>query len=166
MTPRRPTRPLSFSLGSEPVSARFFRVTFTGMTARTRGLSVADIDLSPRLSIENVETKDGDTGGFISSSPAESSAADSLLIKRDDMIDLTGNLDADGHLDWDAPAGDWTVLRIGYTPQGRENHPAPPEGTGPECDKFSPEALDAHWAGFVQKAIVRWRARARCSIMC
>jgi len=153
MTPRRPTRPLSFSLGNTPVSARFFRVTFTGMTARTRGLSVADIDLSPRLSIENVETKDGDTGGFIASSPAESSADDSLLIKRDEMIDLTANLTADGNLDWDAPAGNWTVLRIGYTPQGRENHPAPPEGTGPECDKFSPEALDAHWAGFVQKAI-------------
>ncbi|HSY18926.1 MAG TPA: glycosyl hydrolase [Candidatus Acidoferrales bacterium] len=153
MTPRRPTRPLSFSLGSAPVSARFFRVTFTGTTVRTRGLSVADIDLSPRLSIENVETKDGDTGGFIASSPAESSADDNLLIKRDDMVDLTANMDADGHLDWDAPAGNWTVLRIGYTPQGRENHPAPPEGTGPECDKFSPDALDAHWAGFVQKAI-------------
>ncbi|MDR3457556.1 MAG: glycosyl hydrolase [Verrucomicrobiae bacterium] len=153
MTPRRPTRPITFSLGNAPVSARFFRVTFTGMTARTRGLSVADIDLSPRLSIENADTKDGDTGGFIASSPAESSADDSLLIKRDELIDLTGSVDASGHLDWDAPAGNWTVLRIGYTPQGRENHPAPPEGTGPECDKFSPEALDAHWAGFVQKAI-------------
>ncbi|HEV2692630.1 MAG TPA: glycosyl hydrolase [Verrucomicrobiae bacterium] len=153
MTPRRPTRPLSFSLGNAPVSARFFRVNFTGMTARTRALSVADIDLSPRLSIENVETKDGDTGGFISSSTAESSADDNLLIKQDGMIDLATNLSEDGHLDWDAPPGNWTVLRIGYTPYGRENHPAPPEGTGPECDKFSPEALDAHWDGFVQKAI-------------
>ena len=33
------------------------------------------------------------------------------------------------------------------------NHPAPPEGTGPECDKFSTEALDAHWAGYVQKML-------------
>ena len=51
------------------------------------------------------------------------------------------------------PKGDWTILRIGYTPTGATNHPAPPEGTGPECDKFSTEALDAHWAGYVQKML-------------
>ena len=50
-------------------------------------------------------------------------------------------------------SGDWTILRLGYTPTGVENHPAPAEGTGLECDKFSQEALDAHWAGFVQKVL-------------
>jgi hypothetical protein len=108
---------------------------------------------SPRLRIKNVEAKDGDSGAFVNSAPTEVSAAESLLVKADDIVDLTHRMDANGHLTWEAPAGNWTVLRIGYTPYGRENHPAPPEGTGPECDKFTPEALDAHWAGFVQKAI-------------
>src|SRR5262249_20081244 len=56
-------------------------------------------------------------------------------------------MDSAGRLTWDAPEGVWAVLRIGYTPTGEENHPAPPEGRGLECDKLSREALDAHWAG-------------------
>jgi hypothetical protein len=110
-------------------------------------------DLSPRLRIENVEAKDGDSGAFVSSSDVENNAPDNLVIQHDRVLDLTAQMHADGRLDWDAPAGDWIVLRIGRTPTGRNNHPAPEEGTGPECDKFSAAALDAHWAGFVQKCI-------------
>lgn len=32
-----------------------------------------------------------------------------------DVVDLTGKLDADGTLRWDAPPGVWRVLRFGYT---------------------------------------------------
>lgn len=151
--PHRPTRPLSFSLGPKAVSARFFRVQFNKISDRTKELIVSKFDLSPRLHIEDVDAKDGDSGAFVNSSSDEGPVADSLMIKRDDLVDLTKSMDANGHLTWNVPPGDWTILRIGYTPIGVENHPAPPEGTGPECDKFTPAALDAHWAGFVQKAI-------------
>ena len=150
-TPGRPTRPLTFAL--EPVSAKFYRVKFLAIGNRTRSLDIAGIDLSPRLRIENVEAKDGDSGAFVASSDVESDAPENLLVKHDAVIDLTRQMDADGRLEWNAPAGDWIVLRIGRTPTGRNNHPAPDEGTGPECDKFSAAALDAHWAGFVQKCI-------------
>ncbi len=152
-TPGRPTHPLTFTLGSEAVSAKFYRIKFTKLGNRTKNLNIADIDFSPRLCIENVDAKDGDNGGFVSSASAEKSAPENLLVKRDSVLDLTTQMDASGHLDWDAPTGDWTVLRIGRTPTGRNNHPAPDEGTGPECDKFSAAALDLHWAGFVQKCI-------------
>jgi len=49
-------------------------------------------------------------------------------------------------LTWDAPEGDWTILRVGHTPTGKENAPAPDAGRGLEIDKLSREALDAHWA--------------------
>ncbi len=152
-TPNRPTRPLTFAFGSEAVSAKFYRLKFIAIGARTRSLDIAGIDLSPRLRIENVEAKDGDTGANVASSEADNSAPENLLVKHDDVIDLTSQMAASGKLDWDAPAGDWIVLRVGRTPTGRNNHPAPDEGTGPECDKFSTAALDAHWAGFVQKCI-------------
>jgi hypothetical protein len=32
-----------------------------------------------------------------------------------DVVDLTTNLDANGVLKWDAPAGDWQIFRFGYT---------------------------------------------------
>lgn len=152
-TAGRPTRPLSLALGAKTVSARYFRILFTHISTRTKELNVTGIDLSPRLRIENVDAKDGDSGAFVSSSADGEPAAAGLLVNRDDMVDLTSRMDADGHLEWDAPAGDWTILRIGYTPIGVDNHPGPVEGTGLECDKFSPAALDAHWAGFVQKAL-------------
>jgi hypothetical protein len=149
---RRPTRPLSLALSDESQSTRFYRIQFTSAPNGVKEISLGGIELNPRLRIENFEAKDGDTGGFVTSSPPAENAV-SLVIKRDEIIDLTGKLTADGPLDWDAPAGDWTILRIGYTPTGRNNHPAPPEATGLECDKFSKSALDAHWDGFVQKVL-------------
>jgi (4-O-methyl)-D-glucuronate---lignin esterase len=152
-TPGRPTRPLTFAFGSQPVLGKFYRIKFIAIGSRTRSLEIAGVDFSPRLRIENVDAKDGDSGAFVASSDGETSAPEDLLVKHDNVLDLTSQMDASGRLNWDAPAGDWIVLRVGRTPTGRNNHPAPDEGTGPECDKFSAAALDAHWAGFVQKCI-------------
>ena len=102
--------------------------------------------------IQDLEAKDGDNGGFVMSSPATPNAPDSV-IRREAMVDLTGRLQAGGRLEWDVPKGRWTILRVGYTPTGVNNHPAPREGEGLECDKLSQAALDAHWAGFMQKIL-------------
>jgi hypothetical protein len=61
--------------------------------------------------------------------------------------------DTNGNLDWNVPEGEWTILRIGHVPTGKDNHPAPPEGDGLEVDKLSREALDVHWAGMMAKII-------------
>ena len=42
----------------------------------------------------------------------------------------------DGTLDWTPPAGDWVVLRMGYSLLGITNHPATAEATGLEVDKL------------------------------
>ncbi|MRW92065.1 glycoside hydrolase [Duganella sp. FT80W] len=52
------------------------------------------------------------------------------------VINLTGKLRADGTLDWTPPAGNWRILRLGYSLVGKTNHPAPAEATGLETDKF------------------------------
>jgi hypothetical protein len=76
-------------------------------------------------------------------------ASPETAIQQDDIIDLTDRLPASGGqtFAWEAPEGDWTILRVGYTSNGRKNHPAPVEGTGLECDKLSREAVKAHWDG-------------------
>ena len=61
------------------------------------------------------------------------------------MIDLTPSLSGDGTLKWKVPPGEWTLLRIGYQPTGRQNHPAPLEGRGLEIDKLSAAAVDFQW---------------------
>ena len=66
-------------------------------------------------------------------------------------IDLTRYMDAEGRLDWTAPAGAWTILRIGYTTTGAINSPGPDGGIGLECDKFSREAYQFHFEQFFGK---------------
>ncbi|MBQ3883111.1 MAG: discoidin domain-containing protein [Bacteroidales bacterium] len=58
-----------------------------------------------------------------------------------DVIDLTSKVDANGVLSWDAPAGDWKVIRFGYSLTGHQNSPASPEATGLEVDKLDKDAV-------------------------
>lgn len=61
------------------------------------------------------------------------------------IVDLMPKLGPNGALDWDVPSGAWTILRVGYTPTGRNNHPSPDSGRGLEVDKLSRAAFDHHW---------------------
>ncbi len=74
-------------------------------------------------------------------------------VSRERVLDLSGRMDAEGRLAWDAPEGSWTILRLGHTSTGKDNHPAPESGRGLECDKLSPEAVDAHFAGLMGKLV-------------
>lgn len=56
-----------------------------------------------------------------------------------------------GHVTWDVPAGEWTILRFGHTSTGVENAPAPKSGRGLECDKLSPAGIEANFAGMMAK---------------
>jgi hypothetical protein len=66
-----------------------------------------------------------------------------------DVLDLTGKMDADGTLHWDAPAGDWTVLRFGYALTGAKNRPATAAGSGYEVDKLSAEEVRRYFHGYM-----------------
>ena len=89
---------------------------------------------------------------FVSPPPADPADV-GTVVPRAGVVDLTSHMSADGRLRWDVPPGRWVVLRVGYTPVGVKNHPAPREGLGLECDKLSATALDAHWNGFMQPVL-------------
>lgn len=61
------------------------------------------------------------------------------------IIDISKYLDENGRLQWNAPAGDWTILRLGYQPTGRQNHPAVADGRGLEINKLSASAVRYFW---------------------
>lgn len=77
----------------------------------------------------------------------------SALIQQSDIIDLTANVSPEGMLEWEAPEGEWIILRLGHTPNGQRNRPAPIGGKGLECDKMSREAVDAFWEGGIAPII-------------
>jgi len=79
--------------------------------------------------------------------PPFTAAADSLkdaAIRKDQIIDLTGKLGADGTLHWKVPPGHWTIMRFGRRNNGAITRPAPVPGLGFEADKFDTAAIDAH----------------------
>ena len=73
-------------------------------------------------------------------------------LKYDQIVDVTEYFSKDGRFEWTPPTeGDWTILRLGHVNAGRKNAPAPPSGTGWECDKLSTDGPEAHFAGYVGK---------------
>jgi hypothetical protein len=74
-------------------------------------------------------------------------------IPRRRLIDLTARLDRNGRVTWDVPAGRWTILRLGHTSTGKDNHPAPLSGRGLECDKLSQTAAETQFEGLMGKLI-------------
>ena len=86
---------------------------------------------------------------------------DSAYVRPEDILDLSDRLKADDTLDWTAPEGRWTVLRIGHVNLGRRNSPAPPEATGWECNKLDPRGAEtqfAHYVGALQDGPMGGRA--------
>jgi len=79
------------------------------------------------------------------SAPAE------RIVPPESVLDLTPEFTAEGTLSWDAPAGEWTVVRIGHTPTGAVNGPSPASGQGLECDKMSRQAATAMFDGLMGK---------------
>ena len=59
----------------------------------------------------------------------------------DQVISLTGKMRPDGTLEWTPPKGRWRVIRLGWSLTGTTNHPATPEATGLEVDKYDGAAV-------------------------
>ncbi|MCC6126844.1 MAG: hypothetical protein IT426_17915 [Pirellulales bacterium] len=134
------------------VEARYFRVNF--ITPAGKGISrigVGEIELHGDARIENWPGKAAIFRHDDLRPPRTDPAVAAL--PREKLLDLSSKLDAEGRLHWDVPAGNWTLVRLGHTTNGKENHPCTPLGTGLECDKMSKEALETHFNGFLAKLI-------------
>jgi hypothetical protein len=66
-------------------------------------------------------------------------------IREDDIIDLTRRMDAAGSLAWDAPAGEWSIMRIGYTCTTAEVSTSSSEWQGSVLDYMNRDAFDFYW---------------------
>lgn len=68
-------------------------------------------------------------------------------VKPYEVLDLSEAMDTAGRLRWQAPAGRWTVYRIGHAPTMSNPHPLPDEliAHALEADKMSKEQMTHHW---------------------
>ena len=81
----------------------------------------------------------------------DSAAAD---IPKDQVIDLSDKLQADGTLDWQVPKGAWTIMRFVSRNNGAVTRPAPMPGLGFESDKMDTTALNHHLKTYIGKLLV------------
>ncbi len=84
----------------------------------------------------------------------------SAVIALDTVINLTGKMAANGEIRADLPAGQWTVMRFGYTSTGARNVNPSPEGSGLEVDKFDAASFRTHYDTLLAPIIERTRQRA------
>jgi hypothetical protein len=77
------------------------------------------------------------------------------ILTQEGVLDISDKMDAEGTLNWDAPEGEWTVMRFGMTPTGVKNDPAAPQGKGYEVDKANRELARFHFENFIGEFLKR-----------
>src|ERR1035437_7094248 len=130
-------------------TARFFRITFKNPPLPALGTYIAEIDLHTALRVNRFEEK----AAFATATDlyAQATPATDDVIATADVIDLSGKMKEDGTLNWTPPAGNWNIVRFGYSLTGHHNGPASPEATGLEVDKLNPKAVKAYFENYLDQ---------------
>lgn len=125
-----------------PTTARHFRLVCDRPNGAGKDayIHISEFELHSASMVNFAEEHAGFTAySRLDSYPTPANAPDAVALA--DIVDITGNADASGSIDWEAPAGNWMVYRFGCSLIGKQNHPASPQGTGLEVDKLSATAM-------------------------
>lgn len=72
------------------------------------------------------------------------------IVNKDDVINITDKVGADGKLKWSAPKGDWCIMRIGYTCTGARVSTSTGNWQGLVVDYLSKKAFNYYWDNVVE----------------
>lgn len=105
--------------------------------------------------MEDWKTKTNQAGGNwrTNRSAKEGNSSRQQAVDPTSLVNLSRFVNTEGQLTWNAPAGNWTILRMGFTPIGTLNRSAPDTGIGLECDKYSRTAIDFHFNRMMENLI-------------
>ena len=149
------------SANFQRVSSRHYRILIGVDMVRlrfSRGIPLGELQLHEGPRIEDIPGKALylRQGGYTTAQDGLSGQPEfpeDSVVRREQILDLSKKMDANGLLRWDVPPGKWTILRVGCTTTGATNEPAPEEGTGLECDKLSKKAIEVQFEHLVQKLL-------------
>jgi hypothetical protein len=151
-----------------PTTAKFYRVELAGAPlgpaqtmSQAPAVPAAEYVLSEAIlhggaRVQRWEEKAGFSFLFEYETVPTPAVPAAAAISPRNVIDLTSKMKPDGSLDWEVPAGQWTLLRLGYSLTGAKNRPATAAGSGYEADKLSREHMKAYIHGYfdpLQKAL-------------
>ncbi|GGE49855.1 F5/8 type C domain-containing protein [Pedobacter psychrotolerans] len=146
----------------EPTTARFFRFIYDKKGAEPGAedldaakwkpsLKLVNLEISSEARINQFEGKNGSVWR-VSKRSTEQQITPELCVPLNKVINLTDKLNPDGTLNWKAPEGNWTILRVGHTSTGHTNATGG-GGIGLECDKFNPEAVKLQFDSWYGEAL-------------
>ena len=121
---------------------------------------IKDID-EKALFLRNPYTSKRGVRPHLPSPASHPAAAAADVINPEEIIDLTGHLKPDGRLEWDVPAGEWTILRMVRRSTGANTRPAPAAGLGFESNKFDKQALESHFEAYFDPLLERIGPRSK-----
>jgi hypothetical protein len=70
--------------------------------------------------------------------------AENTRINLKQIVNLSDKMTSKGHLEWEVPEGNWTIVRFGHVNMRLTNKPAVPEATGWESSKLDKIAIENH----------------------
>ena len=140
------------TIAFDAVTARYFRVVFPMQPAGVpmHDERITELVLASGARVSEFEKRAGFANARNFYAIDDPKVAPQYIVPQGDVIDLTSKMRADGTLDWTPPAGEWMVLRIGYSLTGHENGPAPAEATGLEVDKLNREFVKNYMDGYLK----------------
>ncbi|MCF2946930.1 glycoside hydrolase [Paraglaciecola aquimarina] len=158
------------------VESDHFRLTFNGFHLGRKkqtdeAIGFKEIVLSKAYKLERFSEKKlakvfpnpmpkFDTYQWPLSTPTD---APQLLVKENDVIDITEFV-KDGQLNWQVPAGDWTIIRYFMRPTGTKNSPSSKPAQGPEIDKQNKEIAQFHFDAYIGKFLSSMPAEDRTAL--
>lgn len=139
-----------FTFAIAPITARYFRFYFDPAGSEPGSEDLDRAKWKPVLKINRLELiasaqlhqYEGKSGVVWRIAPETNiaQAPDELCVDPNDIVDLSERMSPEGKLIWEAPKGEWTVMRFGHTSTGHHNDTGG-GGRGLECDKFRPDVV-------------------------
>ena len=139
-------------MGVEEIKGKEFRITMDDLP---ENFELSQISVSTEIKLEKVTEK------TLSKLPNTSSPSwsayrwehqkyskDYDFINADNVINISEYC-KDGNLEWNAPKGNWKIVRIGMSPTYTTNTPAAPDAKGLEIDKLNKNISKKHFDSFV-----------------
>lgn len=138
-----------------PVKARFYRIKLYGWNGSEEGkpLRFGGIVLSSDPMINEYEYKAGYISEYIEKTMETPAYSDCEIVTSDKVLDITRCVGTDGILRWNAPKGNWRILRLCMVPTGGRVKHGRPDMMGLECDKMSSRAATLQFNAYFKQVL-------------
>ncbi len=134
-----------FDLALGEIQGKEFRIVFHPRGKKQSRISKISLDQTPILNnyIEKSLARVASWGA------AKDQTKDLKFPQTQEVLDISKYMSADGVLNWNVPAGNWLIMRMGMRFIDVKNGPASFEAEGLEVDKMSAEHIEEHFDAFI-----------------